>query len=106
MYMYVGRGVNYQCLVLYEIEFQFLVNKEISPKVVSFSGDIEEDAKKSVCSLRNGRDFASLPLAVSPQNVFWRDHRTGLSLRAGGREFPPTNMQVASGYFHWKLEKK
>ena len=43
--MYVGGGVNYQYLVFCEIELRFLVNKEISPEVVIFSGDIKEDAK-------------------------------------------------------------
>ena len=31
---------------------------------------------------------------------------TGLSLRAGGRGFPPPTMSVVSGYFHRKTEEK
>ena len=29
----------------------------------------------------------------------------GLSLRAGGRGFPPATMNVVPGYFHWKIEE-
>ena len=31
---------------------------------------------------------------------------TGLSLRAGGRGFPPATMSVAPGYFYWKSKRK
>ena len=31
--------------------------------------------------------------------------RSGLSLRAGGRGFPPATMSVAPGYFYWKIEE-
>ena len=31
---------------------------------------------------------------------------TGLSLRAGGRGFPPAIMSVAPGYFYWKIKEK
>ena len=31
---------------------------------------------------------------------------TGLSLRAGGQVFPPASMNVASGYFYWKIKPK
>ena len=30
----------------------------------------------------------------------------GLSLRAGGRGFPPSTMKVVPGYFHRKIEEK
>ena len=30
---------------------------------------------------------------------------TGLSLRAGGRGFPPATMSVAPGHFYWKIEE-
>ena len=30
----------------------------------------------------------------------------GLSLRAGGRGFPPDTMNVVLCYFHWKTEEK
>ena len=30
----------------------------------------------------------------------------GLSLRAGGRGFPPDTMNVVPCYFHWKTEEK
>ena len=30
----------------------------------------------------------------------------GLSLRAGGRGFPPATMSVVPGYFYWKIEEK
>ena len=30
----------------------------------------------------------------------------GLSLRAGGWGFPPTNMNVAPGYSRWKIKQK
>ena len=30
----------------------------------------------------------------------------GLSLRAGGWGFPPTDMNVVPGYSHWKIEEK
>ena len=32
--------------------------------------------------------------------------RAGLSLRAGGRGFPPATMSVVPGYFYWKIEEK
>ena len=31
---------------------------------------------------------------------------TGLSLRGGGRGFPPATKNVAPGYFHRKIEEK
>ena len=34
------------------------------------------------------------------------DAQTGLSLRAGGRGFPPATMSVVPGYFYWKIEEK
>ena len=68
-YMYVSGGVNYQNFVLYEIEL----------RKVSLPWWTVKDLKV---------DFASLPLAVSPQNVFWKDCRTGLSSRAGSGDFP------------------
>ena len=35
----------------------------------------------------------------------YNDTFTGLSLRAGGRGFPPPTMSVVSGYFHRKTEE-
>ena len=32
--------------------------------------------------------------------------RPGLSLRGGGRGFPPATKNVAPGYFYWKIEEK
>ena len=43
---------------------------------------------------------------ATPRTLFWTTYRvTGLSLRGGGRGFPPATMNVFPGYFQRKIKK-
>ena len=49
---------------------------------------------------------STLPSAARLHYDFFLLQYTGLLLRAGGQEFPVAAMNVAPGYFPWKIEEK
>ena len=49
---------------------------------------------------------STIPSAAGLHYDFFLLQYTGLSLRAGGRGFPLAAMNVAPGYFPWKIEEK
>ena len=54
------------------------------------------------------RDSRSFKLNSGFQSPGFRipQAKTGLSLRAGGRGFPPASMNKTPGYFHKKIKEK
>ena len=64
---------------------------------------------KSVGLFRSGwgdQGTLTLPSDARLHYDFFMLRYTGLSLRAGGRGFPLAAMNVAPGYFPWKIEEK
>ena len=99
-------------------------SSELTPRSVSLQ-------KKSTCkSILNSKVYTcpDINTITAPASVLWsiskydcrlaasrrretarRQHKfqgrnSGLSLRAGGRGFPPTKVNVAPGYFHRKIQ--
>ena len=62
------------------------------------TGTVEKQAPEEN---QTGKFFLDLPVVY----IHLSHTDPGLSLRAGGRGFPPATMNVVPGYFHWKIEE-